>query len=85
MKKMTLTTAPLTTTAILSIMLHLTIVLMKRMIRQATKTILYIHEWLNSQHEFCSEDGDSVKWTGWQYIGFSILTCVICVLLSIKW
>lgn len=87
MNKTTLSTSTLKmpTTAILSIILHLTMVLMKRMMLQTIKTIRSVYEWLNSSHDFCGDDGDPIKWTGWQYIGYSCIACVVCVLLCINY
>lgn len=85
MNKTTLPTATLPTTAIMSIMLNLMMVLMKRMLLQTIEAMRCAHEWLNNKHDFCGGDGDPIKLTGWQYVGYNCIVCIVCVLLSIKW
>ena len=41
--------------------------------------------WLRSSHEFFAQDGDPIRCTGWQFIGFNIAAAAVVVLLSIKY
>ena len=41
--------------------------------------------WLRASHEFYAQDGDPIKCTGWQFIGYNIAAAVAVVLLSIKY
>ena len=41
--------------------------------------------WLCSSHEFFAQDGDPIRCTGWQFIGFNLAAAAVVVLLSIKY
>ena len=41
--------------------------------------------WLRTSHEFYAQDGDPIRCTGWQFIGYNIAAAVVVVLLSIKY
>lgn len=44
-----------------------------------------VRVWLRSQHNFYCQDGDPIKCTGWQFVGYNIAAVVVAVLLSIKY
>ena len=78
------------TSAILLAMLQLTGILTKRMLTAILRTMLAVKTWLNTRHEFGfpedpNDPSESVKMTGWQYLGFGLLTSVFALLLSIDW
>ena len=37
--------------------------------------------WLRASHEFYAQDGDPIKCTGWQFIGYNIAAVVVALLL----
>lgn len=41
--------------------------------------------WLRAQHDFYGQDGDPIKCTGWQFVGYNIAAVVVAVLFSIKY
>ena len=41
--------------------------------------------WLRSSHEFFAQDGDPIRCTGWQFVGFNLAAAAVVVLLSIKY
>lgn len=41
--------------------------------------------WLRASHEFYAQDGDPIKCTGWQFVGYNLVAVVVAVLLSIKY
>lgn len=41
--------------------------------------------WLRTSHDFCGQDGDPIKCTGWQFVGYNIAAAVVLVLLSLKY
>lgn len=41
--------------------------------------------WLCSSHEFFAQDGDPIRCTGWQLVGFNLAAAAVVVLLSIKY
>lgn len=40
--------------------------------------------WLTTSHRYDDGDGGVIVWTGWQYIGFGTLVCVVCLLLCVR-
>lgn len=41
--------------------------------------------WLQARHEFYGSDGDPIKCTGWQFVGYNIIVAVVAILLCIKY
>ena len=41
--------------------------------------------WLRASHEFYAQDGDPIKCTGWQFIGYNIAAAVVALLLCIEY
>ena len=41
--------------------------------------------WLQARHEFYGNDGDPIKCTGWQFVGYNIIAAVVAILLCIKY
>ena len=39
----------------------------------------------HTSHEFYAQDGDPIKCTGWQFVGYNIAAAVVAILLSIKY
>ena len=54
-------------------------------LRAARRATLAASAWLRSSHEFFAQDGDPIRCTGWQFVGFNIAAAVVVVLLSIKY
>ena len=57
-----------------------------------TRTVKYVlaafktaRQWLQTQHSFCGEDGDPIKCTGWQFVGYNIIAAVVAILLCIEY
>ena len=53
-------------------------------LRAAHRATIAARAWLRASHEFFAADGDPIKCTGWQFVGYNIAAAVIVVLLSIK-
>ena len=53
--------------------------------RTAHRATIAARVWLRASHEFYAPDGDPIKCTGWQFIGYNIAAAVVAVLLSIKY
>lgn len=49
----------------------------------AKRLMLRARQWLNSRHNFTDKE-DPVVMTGWQYVGFTLLICVVSMVLSIR-
>ena len=54
-------------------------------VRAAHRATIAARVWLRASHEFYAQDGDPIKCTGWQFIGYNIAAAVAVVLLSIKY
>ena len=54
-------------------------------LRAAHRATIAARVWLRSPHEFYGQDGDPIKCTGWQFVGYNIAAAVAVVLLSIKY
>ena len=54
-------------------------------LRAAHRATIAARAWLRASHEFFAEDGDPIRCTGWQFVGYNIAAVVVAVLLSIKY
>lgn len=54
-------------------------------LRAARRATIAARAWLRASHEFYAQDGDAIKCTGWQFIGYNIAAAVVAVLLSVKY
>ena len=54
-------------------------------LRAARRATISARAWLRASHEFYGQDGDPIRCTGWQFVGYNIAAAVAVVLLSIKY
>ena len=54
-------------------------------LKAARRATLAAAAWLRASHEFFGEDGDPIRCTGRQFVGFNIAAAAVVVLLSIKY
>ena len=54
-------------------------------LRAAHRATIAASAWLRASHEFFAQDGDPIKFTGWQFVGYNIAAAVVAILLSIKY
>ena len=54
-------------------------------LRAARRATIAARVWLRALHEFYAQDGDPIRCTGWQFVGYNIAAAVIAVMLSIKY
>ena len=54
-------------------------------LRAARRATIAARVWLRASHSFYGQDGDPIRCTGWQFIGYNIAAAVVVVLLSIKY
>lgn len=54
-------------------------------LRAARRFAIRSASWLRASHEFFAQDGDPIRCTGWQLVGFNLAAAVVVVLLSIKY
>lgn len=56
-----------------------------RTVKNALTALKMARQWLQTQHSFCGEDGDPIKCTGWQFVGYNIIAAVVAILLCIEY
>lgn len=54
-------------------------------LRAAHRISMIIRTWLRASHEFYAHDGDPIKCSGWQFVGYNIIAAVVAILLCIKY
>ena len=73
------------TRAILTALIAVTVLLIARMAENVLTCLKTARQWLQAQHSFYAQDGDLIKCTCWQFVGYNIAAAVVAVLLSIKY
>ena len=53
--------------------------------RAARRFTIAARAWLRASHEFCAQDGDPIKCTGWQFVGYNLAAAAVVLLLCIKY
>lgn len=61
------------------------VVLAARTAKNVLAGFKIVRQWLQARHEFYGQDGDPIKCTGWQFVGYNILAAVVTVLLCIEY
>ena len=54
-------------------------------LRAAHRAPISARIWLRASHEFFAADGDPIRCTGWQFIGYNIAAVVVALLLCIEY
>ena len=73
------------TRALLTALFAVTVLLVARMAENALTAFKTVRQWLRAQHSFYGKDGDPIKCTGWQFVGYNIIAAVVAILLCIKY
>ena len=73
------------TRALLTALFAVTVLLITRMAKNVLTGLKMARQWLRASHEFFAADGDPIRCTGWQFVGYNIAAVVVAVLLSIKY
>lgn len=71
--------------ALLTALIAVTVLLLTRMAKNVLTGLKTARRWLQAQHEFYGKDGDPIKCTGWQFVGYNVIAAVVAVLLCIKY
>ena len=53
-------------------------------LKAARRATIAARVWLRASHEFYGQDGDPIRCTGWQFIGYNIIAAVVALLLCIE-
>lgn len=73
------------TRVLLTALFAVVVLLVSRTVKNALEALKTARQWLQSQHSFYGEDGDPIKCTGWQFVGYNIIAAVVAILLCIKY
>ena len=53
-------------------------------LKAARRATIAARAWLRSSHEFFAQDGDPIRCTGWQFVGYNIAAAVVNLVLCIN-
>ena len=73
------------TRALLTALIAVTVLLITRMAKNVLTDLKMDRVWLQTQHNFYGNDGDPIKCTGWQFVGYNIIAAVVTILLCIEY
>ena len=73
------------TRALLTALFAVTVLLIARMAENVLTGLKTARHWLKAQHSFYGKDGDPIRCTGWQFIGYNIIAAIVVILLCIEY
>ena len=73
------------TRALLAALFAVVVLLVTRTAKNALAALKTARQWLQAQHSFYGDDGDPIKCTGWQFVGYNIMAAVVALLLCIEY
>ena len=73
------------TRALLAALLAIVVLLVTRTVKNAMTAFKTVRQWLQAQHSFYGKDGDPIRCTGWQFVGYNIIAAVVAILLCIEY
>lgn len=73
------------TRALLMALFAIVVLLVTRTTENALTALKIARQWLRTQHGFYVQDGDPIKCTGWQFVGYNIIVAVVALLLCIEY
>ena len=73
------------TRALLTALFAVVVLLITRMVKNVLTGLKMARQWLQAQHSFYGQDGDPIRCTGWQFIGYNIIAAVVTILLCIEY
>ena len=71
--------------ALLTALFAVTVLLIARMVKNVLTGLKMARQWLQAQHSFYGQDGDPIRCTGWQFLGYNIIAAVVTILLCIEY
>lgn len=72
------------TRALLTAFFAVIVLLATRMAKNSLAALKTACQWLQTKHSFYKQDGDPIKCTGWQFVGYNIIAAVVAILLCIE-
>ena len=73
------------TRALLTALFAVTVLLIARMAEISLTGLITARQWLQEQLSFYGKDGDPIRCTGWQFVGYNIIAAVDAILLCIEY
>lgn len=73
------------TRALLTVLFAVTVLLATHMVKNAMAALKTACQWLPAQHRFYGQDGDPIRCTGWQFVGYNIMAAAAALLLCIEY
>lgn len=73
------------TRALMTALFAVTVLLIARMTENTLTGLKMARQWLQAQHSFYGNDGDPIKCTGWQFVGYNIMAAAVAILLCIAY
>ena len=73
------------TRALLTALFAIVVLLVARVAENALTGLKMARQWLQAQHSFYGQDGDPIKCTGWQFVGYNIIAAIVAILLCIEY
>ena len=73
------------TRALLAALIAVTVLLITRTVKNAMTAFKTVRQWLQARHSFYGKDGDPIRCTGWQFVGYNIIAAVVAILLCIEY
>ena len=73
------------TRALLTALFAVTVLLITRMAKNTLTGFKTVRHWLQVQHSFYGKDGDPIRCTGWQFVGYNIVAAIVAILLCIEY
>ena len=72
------------TRALLTALFAVAVLLIARVAENVLTGLKTTRHWLQAQHSFYGQDGDPIRCTGWQFVGYNLLTAVFVLLFCIE-
>ena len=73
------------TRALLTALFAVTVLLVNRMVNNALDGVKLSLQWLQAQHSCSAQDGDPIRCTGDQMVGYNIMAAAVAILLCIAY
>ena len=71
--------------ALLTALFAVVVLLIARVVENTLTGLKMARQWLQAQHSFYGQDGDPIKCTGWQFVGYNIIAAIVAILLCIEY
>ena len=73
------------TRTLLTALFAVVVLLITRMVKNVLTGLKTARQWLQAQHNFYGKDGDPIRCTGWQFVGYNIIAAIVAILLCIEY